>query len=113
MYNMSKWAKEKHGAGEQRALQGDLMYGRAGERARGAISRSSGAAVDGGELESAGAAHDLPAAESPVSAVGLALPPAGGGAGPEIVRRAFVPAASAGPFWLALPWRRGRFPREK
>ena len=54
--------------------------------------------------------HDLFAAENPVSAVGPALPPAGGGADPEIVRRAFVPAASAGHFWLALPWRRGRLP---
>ena len=57
-----------------------------------------------------GAAHDLPAAESPVSAVGPALSPAGGGAGSEIVRRTFVPAAPAGPFWLALPWRRKRLP---
>ena len=86
------------------------MYGRVGKRARGALSRSSGAAVDGGKLESAGAAYDLPAAESPVSDVGPALPPAGGGAGLEIVRRVFVPAAVAGPIWLALPWRRGRFP---
>ena len=57
-----------------------------------------------------GAAHDLPAAESPVSAVAPALPPAGSGAGPEIVCRAFVFGAYAGPFWLALPWWRGRFP---
>ena len=86
------------------------MYGRVGKRARGALSRSSGVAVDGGKLESAGAAHDLFAAESQVSAVGPALPPAEGGAGSEIVRRTFVPAAPAGPFWLALPWRRKRLP---
>ena len=79
----------------------------------GALSRGSGVAVDGGELESAGAAHDLLAAESQVSAVGPALPPAGGGADSEIVRRTFVSAAPAGPFWLALSWRRGRLPREK
>ena len=90
----------------------DVQEGR-GEVQGGTISRSSGAAVDGGELESAGAAHDLPAAESPVSAVGPAFPPAGGEAGPEIVCRAFVSTAVAGPFWLALPWRRGLFPREK
>ena len=88
----------------------DVQEGSGGEGQGCSISRNSGAAVDGGELESAGAAHDLPAAESPVSAVGPALSPAGGGAGSEIVRRTFVPAAPAGPFWLALPWRRKRLP---
>ena len=91
----------------------DVQEGSGGEGQGCSISRNSGAAVDGGKLESAGAAHDLPAAESPVSAVGPAFPPAGGEAGPEIVCRAFVSTAVAGPFWLALPWRRGLFPREK
>ena len=91
-----------------------------GEVQGGTISRSSGVAVDGGELESAGAAHDLPAAESQVSAVGPAFPPAGGGAGPETVRRAFVPAAPAGPFLAGsalaektLPMRKNKLPADR
>ena len=56
----------------------------------------------GRDLESAGAAHDFPAAESPVSAVGPALPPAEGGAGPEIVRRTFLLPLLALFGWLCL-----------